>query len=86
LLLVAFGLPEGHPAGRPPLERLLGRFMPTEASVDGTFLLKRVDLCHLGFWLGLGAHFLPEDPRLPPLGAAVLSAQLEGRRMELPRP
>ena len=36
---------------------------------------KRVDLCHLGFWLGLGAHFRAEDPRLPPLGAAVFSAQ-----------
>jgi hypothetical protein len=77
LLLVACGLPEGHPAGRRPMERLLGRFMPTAESVDGAFLLKRVDLCHLGFWLGLGTHFLRDDPRLPPLGEAVLSAQLE---------
>lgn len=77
LLLVACGLPEGHPAGRGPIERLLGRFMPAGASVDGAFLLKRVDLCHLGFWLGLGAHFLEEDPRLPALGEAVLSAQLD---------
>jgi hypothetical protein len=77
LLLVACGLTEGHPAGRGPIERLLGRFMPAGASVDGEFLLKRVDLCHLGFWLGLGAHFLEEDPRLPALGEAVLSAQLD---------
>jgi hypothetical protein len=77
LLLMACGLPEGHPSAREPLERLLGRFMPVEAAVDGGFLLKRVDLCHLGFWLGLGAHFLEEDPRLPPLGEAVLSAQLD---------
>ena len=58
LLLIACGLPEGHPAGRPAIERLLGRFMPPGEEVDGAFLLKRVDLCHLGFWLGLGAHFL----------------------------
>lgn len=45
--------------------------------MDGAFLVKRVDLCHLGFWLGLGAHFLEEDPRLPAVGEAVLSAQLE---------
>jgi hypothetical protein len=77
LLLVTCGLPEGHPAGRPALERLLGRFMPPGEDVDGAFLLKRVDLCHLGFWLGLGAHFAGADPRLPPLGHAVLSAQLD---------
>jgi hypothetical protein len=77
LLLVACGLPEGHPAGRAPVEKLLGRFMPAGEAVDGAFLLKRVDLCHLGFWLGLGAYFLDEDPRLVPLGEAVLAAQLD---------
>jgi hypothetical protein len=77
LLLVACGLPERHPAGRAPIERLLGRFMPTGVGVDGAFLLKRVDLCHLGFWLGLGGYFLGSDPRLPPLGVAVVSAQLD---------
>jgi hypothetical protein len=77
LLLVALGLPEDHPAGRPPIERLLGRFMPPDEEVDGEFLLRRVDLCHLGFWLGLGARFLADDPRLVPLGEAVVSAQLD---------
>jgi hypothetical protein len=77
LLLVACGLPESHPAGRAPVERLLERFMPTCEPVDGAFLLRRVDLCHLGFWLGLGAHFLDDDPRLAPLGEALLAAQYE---------
>ena len=77
LLLVQCGIPEGHPAARRPLESLLGRFMPAGEEVDGAFLLKRVDVCHLGFWLGLGAHFLVEDPRLPPLGEALLSAQFD---------
>jgi hypothetical protein len=77
LLLVALGLPGGHPAARRPLERLLDRFSPPDREVDGAALLKRVDLCHLGFWLGLGAHFIADDPRLPPLGAAVLSAQYD---------
>jgi hypothetical protein len=75
LLLVALGIPEGHPAGRAPIERLLDRFVPEGASVES--LLKRVDLCHLGFWLGLGAHFVDDDPRLPLLGEAVLGAQFE---------
>jgi hypothetical protein len=77
LLLVACGIPEGHPAGRAPVERLLDRFMPPGDEVEQAFLLKRVDLCHLGFWVGLGAHFLGDDPRLAPLGEAVLSAQFE---------
>jgi hypothetical protein len=75
LLLVALGIPEGHPAGRAPIERLLDRFVPEGAGVES--LLTRVDLCHLGFWLGLGAHFVDDDPRLPLLGDAVLSAQFE---------
>jgi hypothetical protein len=77
LLLIACGVPEGHPAARAPVERLLGRFMPPGEDVGGAFLLKRVDLCHLGFWLGLGAYFLGHDPRLPPLAEAVISAQFD---------
>ena len=75
LLLVAYGIPEDHPAARVSLAHLFDRFMPPGQDVDGAYMLKRVDLCHLGFWLGLGAHFRADDPRLPPLGAAVLSAQ-----------
>jgi hypothetical protein len=77
LLLVACGIPEDHPAGKAPVERLLGRFMPVGEEVDGAFLLKRVDLCHLGFWVGLGAHFLGGDARVGPLGQAILDAQLD---------
>jgi hypothetical protein len=77
LLIVACGIPEDHPSGRAPVERLLGRFMPPGEEVDGAFLLQRVDLCHLGFWVGLGAHFLAGDARLGPLGRAILGAQLD---------
>lgn len=77
LLLMACGVPEGHPSARSPIERLLGRFMPPGEDVDPAFLLRRVDLCHLGFWLGLAAYFLPRDTRLRPLAEAVLSAQYE---------
>jgi hypothetical protein len=77
LLLMACGVPEGHPSVRAPIERLLGRFMPPGEDVDPAFLLRRVDLCHLGFWLGLAAYFLPGDTRLRPLAEAVLSAQYE---------
>ena len=76
LLLIALGVPERHPAAQPELGALVDRFIPPEEEVDGAALLKRVDLCHLGFWLGLAAYYLdPEDPRLLPLAEAILSAQ-----------
>jgi hypothetical protein len=77
LLLMACGVPERHPSVRAPIERLLERFMPPGEDVDPAFLLRRVDLCHLGFWLGLAAYFLPGDARLRPLAEAVLSTQYQ---------
>lgn len=77
LLLVACGLTGNHSSVLAPLERLLGRFMPAGDEPDPGYLLQRVDLCHLGFWLGLGAYFIPGDPRLRALGEAALSAQFE---------
>ena len=71
-------VPEHHPSARVPIERLLDRFMPRGEDVDPAFLLRPVDLCHLGFWLGLTAYFLPEDARLRSLAEAVRSAQYEG--------
>ena len=76
LLLIALGVPERHPAAQPELGALVDRFIPPDKEVDGDALLEHVDLCHLGFWLGLSAYFLdPGDPRLLPLAEAILSAQ-----------
>jgi hypothetical protein len=75
LLLVACGVPPDHAAGRKPLGRVLERHLPQGEETDPMCLLRRVDLCHLGFWLGLGAHFTPRDERLQPIGTAVLAAQ-----------
>ena len=78
LLLVALGVPEREPAGRPAIERLLDRFMPPDEEVDGGFLLRRVDLCHLAFWLGLATYYVDQDdPRPTPLAEAILSVQFE---------
>lgn len=87
LLLIALGVSEQHPAGRPAVERLLDRFLPPGEEVDGAFLLGRVDLCHLAFLLGLPTYFLdPDDPRLPPLADAILSAELLQSRRQAERP
>ena len=59
LLLVACGLPDDDAGAAESVDQALGRFMPDGEDVDGAFLLKRVDLCHLGFWTGLGAYFRP---------------------------
>ena len=75
LLLVTCGIPEDHAGARADTRRRLGQIVPS-AEVDGAALLKRLDLCHVGFWLGLGAYFLENDERLPQLAAAVLDAQL----------
>jgi hypothetical protein len=75
LLLVACGVPEDHPAAGRPLDSALERHLPDGADTDPAYVLKHLDLCHAGFWLGIGAHFAPDDPRLRPLGAAVLAAQ-----------
>jgi hypothetical protein len=77
LLLVACGIPPDHPAGQKPLARMFDRHLPQGRETDPLELLQRMDLCHLGFWLGLGAHFMPDDERLQPIGAAVLTAQYE---------
>jgi hypothetical protein len=77
LLLMACGLPEDQAGARADTDRVLSRFIAAREEVDGALLLKRVDLCHLGFWLGLGSYFLPGDPRLPGLAETVVSAQLD---------
>src|SRR5262249_31172859 len=76
------GLPEDDPSGRSHTEEQLDRLMPQAIEVDPACLLKGMDLCHLGFWLGLGSYFVPDDERLPPLSEAVLAAPLADGRLE----
>ncbi|HEV7200133.1 MAG TPA: hypothetical protein VGO32_04945 [Candidatus Limnocylindria bacterium] len=76
LLLMALGLPEEHPAPWAQRDGLLDRLMPPGRPVDRKVLLTRMDLCHLGFWLGLGSTYLSGDPRLGPLAETVISVQL----------
>src|SRR5262249_51774026 len=68
LLLVRCGLPAGHAGARADADRVLAR-------LDSLDLSKRMDLCHVGFRLGLGAYFLGDDPRLARLAEFILAAQ-----------
>lgn len=76
LLLMALGLPGDHPEPWASRDGLMDRLMPPGVPVDGGVLLKRMDLCHLGFWLGLGSTYRAGDPRLGPLAETVVSVQL----------
>jgi hypothetical protein len=49
--------------------------MQLRESVDAEYLLERVDLCHIGFWVGLGAYFRGGDERVAVFADAVLRAQ-----------
>ncbi len=76
LLLMALGLPEEHRAPWAPEFGLMDRLMPPGQPVDRKVLLTRMDLCHLGFWLGLGSTYMAGDARLEPLAETVISVQL----------
>jgi hypothetical protein len=76
LLLMTLGLREDNPSPWAPRDGLMDRLMPPGKPVDRKMLLTRMDLCHLGFWLGLGSTYMAGDPRLGPLAETVISVQL----------
>ena len=76
LQLVDLGIPRDAVDFAPSFEAVVGRLMPLGAEVSPRVLLTQMDLCHLGFWLRIGAWFLPDDPRLSPLAEVILSTQL----------
>jgi hypothetical protein len=52
------------------------RRLTPERARDERWLMTRMDLCHLGFWLRIGAYFLGTDPRLTELTRVILKAQM----------
>jgi hypothetical protein len=73
--LVELGMP-GEERFRVAFERVVERLMPVGVVVSAETLKKEMDLCHLGFWLRIGAHFCPEDPRLGVIAETLLSVQM----------
>ena len=73
--MVDLGMPAvGNFAAR-GFEDVVQRLMPHGKVPNRDILTTRMDLCHLGFWLKIGAHFLSNDDRLLPLAEIVLSLQ-----------
>lgn len=76
MMIMDCGLPPGTPRLRDAAAKFLDRNLSRKdlQSVDG--LLKFMDLCHVGFWLRIGAYFQPEDPRLGVLVDTIEAAQM----------
>lgn len=74
--LVDLGLPATGDFAVRGFEDVVGRLMPSGNVPNREILTTRMDLCHLGFWLRIGAYFLPKDERLLPLANIVLELQL----------
>jgi len=76
LTLIECGLPPDHPPLHAAAQRFLERHLTPERARDEKWLLQRMDLCHLGFWLRIGSYFLGADPRLVLVAQTVLRAQM----------
>jgi hypothetical protein len=69
--------------GMPPLEQLrratdrqISGLLPPGRPVERRLLTERLDLCHVGFWLRIGAAHMPEDVRLGALAEVIFDLQL----------
>ena len=71
------GLPADYPRLRSAGLKFIDMHLTYARSIDRIWLLKSVDLCHLGFWLRIGAYFLGADERLSNIIEFIFSVQLD---------
>ena len=76
LTLIECGLPPDHLPLHHAAQRFLHRHLTPERAGDEKWLLQRMDLCHLGFWLRIGSYYLGNDERLAQVVQTVLGAQM----------
>lgn len=77
LLVMDCGLPAGHPRLREAARQFIDTNLTPERAASGKWLLTRMDLCHLGFWLRIGSYFLGADPRLRQVSDVVMRVQMD---------
>jgi hypothetical protein len=77
LLVMDCGLPPDHPRLHEAARQFIDTCLTSERAASETWLLTRMDLCHLGFWLRIGSYFVGADPRLRQVADVVLRVQLE---------
>lgn len=76
LLLMDLGLPPDHSRLAEATRHFLDRHLTPERTRDPQQLIGRVDLCHVGFWLRIGAYFHPAYPNLERLSEAIFRLQM----------
>lgn len=75
LLLLDLGIPSLERLSR-AADRHISRLLSPGRPVERRLLKKRLDLCHVGFWLRFGSTFLPDDERLDAMADALFELQL----------
>lgn len=76
LTLIDLGFPPEHPRVQAAAMGFLSRLLTAERARDDSWLLNRMDLCHLGFWLRIGAYFGFDPERLALMTKTIVSVQL----------
>lgn len=76
LTVMDCGIPPDHPPIRDAARQFLHHHLTPERIAEKRWLLTRLDLCHVGFWLRIGAYFLPGDPRIAHLAGIALQEQM----------
>lgn len=76
LVIIDCGIPPDHPPLRAAARAFIDRNLTAERAADPRWLMTRMDLCHLGFWLRIGSYFLGSDPRLCDAAKTVVAAQM----------
>ncbi len=76
LLLLECGMPTQPAHLKTAADVQISSLLPPGRPVAPRVLKERLDLCHVGFWLRIGAAFLPGDDRLPALAEAIFDLQL----------
>jgi len=77
LLVMDCGLPADDPGLHEAARQFIDTNLTPERAASEKWLLTRMDLCHLGFWLRIGSYFLGADPRLRQAADVVLGVQME---------
>ena len=76
LTIMDVGVPPDHARIQAAAFGFLSRNLTAERARDASWLLTRMDLCHLGFWLRAGAYFGFDRERLASLADTIFQVQL----------